>query len=84
MRILTDSLVSRKVGDETVIIHLTTGKGYVLNRVGSEVWDGLIKGDDVATITERISRTFDESLASVMADVNALIEQMHEEKLIEQ
>lgn len=66
-------VVSRLIGDETVLVHLGSEMYYGLNRTGSIVWAELEKRTPVPDIITAIVDRFDVSTERATADVRALL-----------
>jgi Coenzyme PQQ synthesis protein D (PqqD) len=66
-------VVSRLIGDETVLVHLGSEMYYGLNRTGSVVWAELEKRTPIPDIIKVIVDRFDVSTERAAADVRALL-----------
>ena len=63
---IPDYVVSREVGEETVLLNLESGNYFGLNAMGARMWKGLTEGRTEAEIEASILGEFD-----VTADVVA-------------
>lgn len=77
-----DAIESR-LGDETVILHLTRGIYFGLDAVGTVIWERLQAGDTPAAIGTHIRETFEGAPETVEQDVTTFLEQLLEHELIE-
>ncbi|MCB0231835.1 MAG: PqqD family protein [Anaerolineae bacterium] len=76
-------IISRKVDDEALIIHLTSGSYYSLNAVGTRVWDsidGTRTAEDVAKI---IQSEYDAEFELIETEVMSLLTDLVEEGLVQ-
>lgn len=80
---IPDHVVSREVGEETVILSLESGNYFGLNAVGGVIWKGLAGAQSRAEIVEAVVARFDAPAETVEADLDALIGQLTERGLLE-
>jgi hypothetical protein len=69
-------VVSRRVGNGGVLVHLGTSHVYELNETGWTVWEGLDRGTPLADIAGGLADRYEPAGASVAADVRALIDEL--------
>lgn len=74
------SVVSRRVGDGTVLVHLSTNRIFELNETGARIWELLTEG--CQTVAETISAEFQIDRAAAAQAVDRLIEQLRAEGLL--
>lgn len=71
-------VMSRLVGDETVLLDLSSGIYFGLDGVGKRIWETIEKGQTLAQIATLITSEFDVEEAQAQTDViefaNTLIE----------
>ena len=71
-------VMSRLVGDETVLLNLETGIYFGLDGVGQRIWDAVVEGDSLEQIAAKIVSDYDVDEAHAQADVlefaNELVE----------
>lgn len=81
-RVHEQEVAAKVIDGEAIIINLTTGVYYSLDPTGSEVWS-LVEGrHDVDTIVSHLCGRFDVPESTCRSDVERLVEQLLEEKLI--
>jgi hypothetical protein len=71
---IPDYVVSREVGEETVLLNLESGNYFGLNPMGARIWKGLVEGRTGAEIESSILGEFDvtpEVVARDYADLTA-------------
>lgn len=72
------------VDGRAVLIHTETLYYYSLNRTGTVIWSGLLEQPMTESeITNAVANHFGQTPGQVSADVNAFLEQMIAEGLIE-
>jgi hypothetical protein len=84
----TSDVVTRKVGDESVIVpvrsHVADLDAVVtLNPVGARIWELLDGRRDVDTIAGAISEEYEVEPETARADVDEFIRGLEEAKLVE-
>ena len=79
---ISDRVLSRRVGDELLLFHLSLGIYHVLNETGARVWELLEHGNRAASIAAVVAAEFEVDPESAAADVQALIAGLLEENLI--
>ena len=78
-----DAMASR-LGDETVILHLSRGTYFGLDAVGTIVWDALDQGDSITAsqVCAHVRSVFADAPDSVNADVISFLTLLAENDLI--
>jgi protein arginine N-methyltransferase 1 len=79
---ISDRVLSRPVGDEVLLLHLSSGVYHVLNETAARIWRLIENGNAIASIANAIAAEFDVDPASAAADVRALVGSLEEERLI--
>lgn len=74
-------VVSQRMGDEIVLIHLGTNRIYQMNRTSARVWELLSAGHDLESIRAVMCEEFDVDEASLMREMEAFLQLLTEEKL---
>jgi hypothetical protein len=67
---------------ESVLLNLKNGVYYGLNRIGTVVWDLLMKEQSLETVLAAVRARYDVSEEVARADVAALVTQLRDEGLI--
>ena len=80
---ISDTVLSSQLGDESVILDHQHGLYFGLDGVGSFVWEKIQEKEmTVAEIKEAVLEEFDTDQATADTDIEALLVQLKEEKLI--
>ena len=79
---IPDHVVSREVGEETVILSLESGNYFGLNAVGGAIWKGLATGQSRDEILAAVLAEFDAPAEVIASDYDALIRQLTDRGLI--
>jgi len=74
--------MSRMVGTESVILHLTSGTYFGLDPVGARIWTLLSEGKNLTEICAQLRDEFDVGREQVEADVFRLVAELTERGLI--
>jgi PqqD family protein of HPr-rel-A system len=80
---IPERVLSRHVGGELVLLHLTTGMYHVLNETGARVWELLARGDATDRIAAALAEDYEVDPEQAAADVNGVIAELRDAKLIE-
>jgi hypothetical protein len=73
----------RVLGDEGVLVNLTTGRYLGLDVVGTRMWNVLTTATSVQTAVEELLQEYEVEPARLRADVEEFIDQLLGQKLIE-
>ncbi|MGI9615897.1 MAG: PqqD family protein [Acidimicrobiales bacterium] len=69
-------LVSRIVGDETVLVDLDAELYYSLDPIGSMAWSWLTTGYTIDGVAEELVQSFDVELGVAQADIEELVAEL--------
>jgi PqqD family protein of HPr-rel-A system len=72
----------RRLGEEMVLVHLSTNQVFELNNTGARVWELLESGAHTEEILERLSAEFDVEPEQLRRDVTRLLEELEAAGLI--
>lgn len=72
----------KEFDDESVLLNLSTGYYFRLNRLGTFVWPLISKANNVGDIVNRVVAKFDVSQRQAKTDINSFIKQLLAEQLI--
>lgn len=76
LRLRTDDLTWREVGDELLVLKLSTGTYLTLNAVGKELWSELEEGATGSQLAEALVERYGISSEQAAEDVAAFIEDL--------
>jgi hypothetical protein len=80
--VVTDRQVACEVGGEAVILHLDDGVYYGLNEVGARVWQLVQEPRRLSEIVDAIVSEYDVSREQCQGDVQGLVHELLEKKLV--
>lgn len=81
-RVSGSNIIHENVDGEVIIVDLSTGSYYSLTGTGSEIWEGLIKGDTVPTIVGNLESRYATPRASISDAVAGLVRDLERERLV--
>jgi hypothetical protein len=79
---LSDEIEEERVGYETLILLTQTNTFLKLNRMGTEIWDLIKKGDDEIQIFNRLKNKYDIAPNLLKSDINNYIKSLEDKKVI--
>ena len=74
--------VAQRVGEEMVVVHLTTDRMLVLNATAARAWELLTAGHDIRTVHSRMMQEFVVKPDQLTDELDRLVRQLEAEKLI--
>ena len=80
---LSDDVVYRSFGTETVLLNLNTGQYHGLRGSGGRMLELLAETGDLTEAARRTAEEFDRPLDEVTRDLNELCEGLRERQLLE-
>jgi hypothetical protein len=81
--VVSKDVVACDLGGETAMLHMKEGVYYGLNEMGTIIWDIIQKPITLQEVIENILDVYDVDEETCYADLEELIEQMAENKLVE-
>jgi hypothetical protein len=72
-RINGPQVISETVGEETIIVNLTTGHYFNLQGTAVDVWDGLVQGDSTDAVVARLAASYAAAEGEIEAAVAGLL-----------
>jgi len=75
-------VVSRRVGDEVVLVHLKTNRIFALSPTGARFWELLSDGISRPEIETQLLEEYDVSHEEVSAEIDSLVETLQGEGLV--
>jgi hypothetical protein len=79
---ISPNAVARQVGEETIILHLGSGRYFGLDAVGARVWQLMGEGKSLGEICDVLLEEFEVSREDLKRDMDVLIKQLLEQDLI--
>jgi hypothetical protein len=78
----TQDVAAKVLDGEAIMINLTLGTYYSLDRVGTVVWELIERGHSLKRIVEALTSRFDVSPETAEADLQRLVGEMLEEGIV--
>jgi len=79
---ISPNTLAKRLGDETVILHLGSGTYFGLDSVGARIWHLMAEGKSPAQICDIMLDEYDVSGEDVERDITALIKDLLAQDLI--
>jgi hypothetical protein len=81
-RVNSEEVASKVIDEEAIIINLTTGVYYSMDRVGARIWSLLEGHHDLGAIAAALELEYDAPLDRIQADVERLVGELKAEGLL--
>jgi hypothetical protein len=81
-RLRVDEVVWREVGDDLVVLELSTSTYLTLNGSGKQLWIGLAEGGTVPELVERLTALYGIGEEQATGDTEAFLAALAERKLL--
>jgi hypothetical protein len=81
--VIPAQVMSRQVGDETVILDLGSGMYFGLDPVGARIWQLLSDGRQLDAVVSTLLSEYDVEEDQLRQDVNSLVSELLSRGLIE-
>ena len=75
-------MVWREVGDEIVILELSTSTYLTLNGTATHLWNGLVDGSTMAELVEILKERYRITVDRARADVEAFVAALSDRNLL--
>ncbi len=72
----------QKLGEETVIVHLGTGRIHHTNFTGSRIWELLESGRSMGEIRQTLLEEFDASPEQLQQELETFLARLSDEQMI--
>lgn len=79
---IPQSVIFKKVGEETVLLDFERGVYYGLDSVGTRVWELIAEGRDVDAIADAMAEEYVVTREEVRSDVDALVGDLERNGLV--
>jgi coenzyme PQQ synthesis protein D (PqqD) len=76
-------VLTRKVGEEVVLVHMQRNEIFALNPTGTRLWELLSEGRSRAEAVERLTSEFDASEETIERETDRLIDLFEREGLLD-
>jgi hypothetical protein len=78
----TRDVLSRRVGDESVLVDVSTNRIFSLNETGARLWDLLQEGLEPAEAFARLRAEFDVAERELLAEITSFCALLERERLV--
>jgi Coenzyme PQQ synthesis protein D (PqqD) len=75
-------VISKRLDETTVLVHIPTNRIFELNETGTRVWEMLGQGLDADGIARNLLDDFDVEAAQAVEEVNSLLLRLQSEGLV--
>ena len=75
--------MSRRLGDEIVLVHLKTNRIFSLSPTGARLWELLSEGKSRPEIEQQLEEEYDVSREAVSAEIDSLVMTLEGEALVQ-
>lgn len=82
LRLRTDDLTWREVGDELVVLKLSTATYLTLNAVGKELWNKLEDGATVPQLVKGLVERYGITAQQATEDVTSFVAELSDRELL--
>jgi len=79
---IPEEVMTRRVGDETVILDLATGTYFGLDRVGADMWQLMGEGRTLAEVCDAMQALYEATREQLERDVVELAEKLRAQGLV--
>ncbi|MGV6852638.1 MAG: PqqD family protein [bacterium] len=79
---LSEHALRQEISGESVFLDMEKGIYFELNHTGNTILDKLLAGDDAQKISQWMAEEYQLDAETALADVNEVIQQLLEQKLI--
>lgn len=80
---VSDGLLAEHLGEELAILNSESGLYFGLNAVGAKIWELLQEARSLEAVSTVVASEFEVEPARCQADVQALVRQMLDAKLVQ-
>ena len=78
----SQDVVSRRLGDEVVLVHLKTNRIFSLSPTGARFWELLSDGKSRTEIEAALLEAFEVTTDAVSIEIDSLIRELEAEQLV--
>lgn len=79
---VSSEVVSRRLGDEVILVNLKTDRVYALNPTAARVWELLAARRSLASIERKLAEEFSVDGSKLARDVTRLLATLRAKKLV--
>ena len=75
-------VITQRLGDDVILLHLETDRFYQLNHTAARFWELLSTGKDLREIQDQMLQEFHVDAEQLMHEITSLITSLKEENLV--
>ena len=79
---IPSQVMARQVGNESVILDLSSGTYYGLDPVGARIWQLITEGQTLPQVCETMLAEYEVSCEDIERDVLALVQNLADKQLV--
>ena len=79
---IPSQVMARQVGNESVILDLSSGTYYGLDPVGARIWQLMTEGQTLAQVCETMLAEYEVTREAIERDVLALVQTLADKQLV--
>ena len=76
-------VISRRLGDAAVLVHLTSNRIFELNATGARIWELICEGLDEPAISAKLAEEFDVEPTLAAEELRGLLARLRHEGLVQ-
>jgi hypothetical protein len=80
--VISQHVLARQVGEETVMLDLDNGTYYGLDQVGTRIWQLLAEGKTLAQVCDTMIEEYEVSREEIERDVTRLVADLSDKGLL--
>jgi len=73
---ISDQVMDRDLGNETVILDLASGAYFTVDEVGASIWKLFASGHNLGEVCDKVQADYDVSCAELEQDVVRFVDQL--------
>lgn len=81
--VAAEDTLSTTLDDESVILHVDSGKYFGFNEVGTKIWELLAEPHSIAELTQQIASEYEITEERCRTDIEELVEELVQKELVD-
>ena len=77
-----EDVVSERVGDDLILVHLGTNEIFALNPTGARLWELLVDGETREAIEDQMTAEYDVGRDALAAEIDAMLAELLRQKMV--
>ena len=79
---ISTEVISQRLGNDTVVVHLGSNRIYQLNETGTKLWESLGTCADLAQIEVQLAAEYEVDPETLALEAQSLLDRLIEERLV--